>query len=225
MLRRRRTSPEADVGVLRRPTADRVLPVAGYVLLSLACYLVLLAVLSAPVHGTLNPFAATRNMVSYAGGLKSPEGPVGIASYPWEWLLNQTPINYFTVNTDVSAGGKLIVSHPVVAFQGLMNPFVIFLALPALALSGWLAWHERDRVAALAVAWFVATFMPFLVMSVLLQRTEYLYYMVVIVPAVYLAVARLFSRRFLPRAALIGYAVALAYGFYALYPFRNLGPH
>jgi hypothetical protein len=178
--------------------------------------------MDAAMHApTVNPLAHTRDMISYAGGLKSIGGPVGIASYPWEWLLNQTPINYFTVNTDVYSGSKLVVSHPVVAFQGLMNPFIIFLALPATGLSVWLMWRERDRLATLAVAWIAATYLPFVVLAAVFQRTEYLYYMVVIVPGLYIAVARMFSRRFLPRAALIGYACALGYGFWSLYPFRT----
>jgi predicted membrane-bound dolichyl-phosphate-mannose-protein mannosyltransferase len=194
---------------------------AVYAGVSIVAYVAVLAVLDGAMHAGTNPLQHTRDMISYAGDLKSVGGPTGIASYPWEWLLNQAPINYFTVNTDVYAGGKLIVSHPVVAFQGSMNPFIIFLALPAFALAVRLVGRERDRTSALAVAWILGTLVPFVVMAVFLQRTEYLYYMVVVLPGIYLAVARLFSRRFLPRSALVGYVCALGYGFWSLYPFRT----
>jgi hypothetical protein len=198
---------------------------AGYVVVSAASYIALLGIMDLGMHASTNPIAHTRDMISYAGGLKSVGGPIGIASYPWEWLLNQTPINYYTVATDVKSGGKLIATHPVVAFQGVMNPFIVFLALPAFALCVWLLWRERDRIAALAVAWTVGTFVPFVLLAVFAERTEYLYYMVVIVPGLYLAVARMFSRRFLPGAALVGYVCALGYGFWSLYPFRTFSGH
>jgi predicted membrane-bound dolichyl-phosphate-mannose-protein mannosyltransferase len=221
LLRVAPDSEDADIAVLQRARLDRAKRFVGFAVLSVGFYLATLLAIDGPMHAGLNPLRHTGDMISYAGGLKSAGGPVGIASYPWEWLLNQTPINYFTVNTDVYEGSRLIVSHPVVAFQGLMNPFIIFLALPAFALAVRVAGRDLDRPSALAVAWILGTFLPFVVMAVFLQRTEYLYYMVVILPGVYLAVARLFSRRFLPRAALIGYVCALGYGFWSLYPFRT----
>ena len=53
------------------------------------------------------------------------------------------------------------------------------------------------------------------------NRISYLYYMVIVLPAVYLAVARLLSHRTLPRAVLAGYVCILGYWFEALYPFRT----
>jgi dolichyl-phosphate-mannose-protein mannosyltransferase len=225
MLRVRPDAAEADIGALRLALRARLVRLVKFVPVSLLCYLVALLAADAAVHGPLNPLLHTRDMITYGGGLKSPDGPEGIASYPWQWLLNQVPINYFTVNTDVYSGSKLVVSHPVVAFQGVMNPFIIFLALPALGLAVWLAWHERDRLSALVVAWIAGTFLPFVVLAAFFQRTEYLYYMVVIVPGIYLAVARLFSRRFLPPAATLGWVCAVGYGFWSLYPFRTWSGH
>jgi dolichyl-phosphate-mannose-protein mannosyltransferase len=218
-------SPLADIGMLRASAGARFARLGGFVVVSVMAYLVALTAMDAPLHGPLNPLQHTRDMVSYGSGLKSPNGPEGIASYPWQWLLNQETINYYSVNTNVFSGGKQIATHPVVAFQGLMNPFIIFLALPGIAVAVWLAWRERDRLSALAVAWFAGTFLPFVVLAVFDQRTEYLYYMVVILPAVYIAVARLFSRRFLPSAATIGWVCALGYGFWSLYPFRTWTGH
>jgi dolichyl-phosphate-mannose-protein mannosyltransferase len=169
-----------------------------------------------------NFFVHTRFMLCYATKLTSPNGPVGIASYPWQWLINQGSINYFTTSVSVSSGGKVIASHTVVAFRGEMNPAIILLALPALAIAVDTAIRYREDLSVLAVAWFAATYLPFLEVSLVQHRTSYLYYMVVVLPAVYIAVAQMLSRRWLPRAVLFGYIPILGYEFLALYPFRTL---
>ena len=151
-----------------------------------------------------NPLVHTRAMFDYAAKLTNPHGPEGIASYPWQWLLNQEPINYYTVNTNVLSDGKVVATHPVVAFQGLMNPAIILLTLPALFLSIHTARRDRDDLSILAAAWFLGTYLPFVVAGAPLggfgNRISYLYYMVIVLPAVYLGVARLLSHRALPRA-------------------------
>jgi dolichyl-phosphate-mannose-protein mannosyltransferase len=225
MLRVHPDSPLADIGMLRRTVGTRFARMGGFVAVSVLVYSVALLVMDMPLHGGSNPFQHTRDMISYGGGLRSANGPEGIASYPWQWLLNEVPINYYSVNTDISSGGKVIASHPIVAFQGLMNPFVILLALPAFGLAVHLWWRERDRLSALALAWMLGTWLPFVGLAVVDQRTEYLYYMVVVLPGIYLAVARLFSRRFLPPAATLGWVGALGYGFWSLYPFRTWTGH
>ena len=175
--------------------------------------------------GFHNPITHTVFMVCYAGRLTSPGGPAGIASYPWQWLLNQSPINYFTVSNNVFSGGKQVATHVVISFQGAMNPAIVFLALPALAVAVRCWWRERDRCSLLTVAWFVGTFVPFVLAAAPLgsigNRTSYLYYMVIVVPAVYVSVGKLFSRRWLPGAAVIGYAVIVGYWFVTLYPLRT----
>jgi dolichyl-phosphate-mannose-protein mannosyltransferase len=173
-----------------------------------------------------NPLVHTRAMLDYAAKLTNPHGPEGIASYPWQWLLNEEPINYYAVNTNVMSGGKVIATHPVVAFQGLMNPAIIVLALPALLLAGHTAWrHRGDDLSLLTVAWFLGTWLPFVAGAAPLgsygNRITYLYYMVIVLPAVYLAVARLVAHPALPRAVLAGYVCILGYWFEALYPFRT----
>jgi hypothetical protein len=45
--------------------------------------------------------------------------------------------------------------------------------------------------------------------------------MVVVMPAVYVGVAQLFSRQWLPAAALLGYMAILGYWFVTLYPFQT----
>ncbi len=64
--------------------------------------------------------------------------------------------------------------------------------------------------------------MPFALESALSGRISYIYYMVVVMPGVYLVTARLFSPKRMPAAATLGWAVALVYGFLHLYPLRTL---
>ena len=176
---------------------------------------------SCPGSGTTysNSFVHTAYMLCYARKLTSPNGPVGIASYPWQWLIDLEPINYYTVNVTVGSGMDKVV-HPQVAFQGLINPAIILLAVPAFSLAVADTFRRRDPVAILVVAWTLGTYLPFVYESAFEQRTSYLYYMVVVLPAVYLGVARLLSRR-LPASVLIGYVAILGYLFWWLYPFRT----
>jgi predicted membrane-bound dolichyl-phosphate-mannose-protein mannosyltransferase len=210
---------------LRRRAVERLAPLATCAAVAMLVYLGVLYGLDHFWSAYHNPLVHTRAMFDYAAKLTSPHGPEGIASYPWQWLLNQEPINYYTVNTNVLSDGKVTATHPVVAFQGLMNPAIILLTLPALFLAVHTARRDRDDLSLLAVAWFLGTFIPFVVAAAPLgsfgNRISYLYYMVIVLPAVYLAVARLLSHPSLPRAVLAGYACILGYWFEALYPFRT----
>lgn len=147
-------------------------------------------------------FAEIRHIISYAASQTSPRGPAGIASYPWGWLVDYKPIVYLNINPARPAPGLYHV-HPAVHFLGLISPPILLLALPALALAALrlAAWSRGPAVMpsppgaaapelpAIAVAWFAGTYLPFVVLSLLLARTTYLYYMVVVMPGMYLATA------------------------------------
>jgi dolichyl-phosphate-mannose-protein mannosyltransferase len=179
--------------------------------------------------GFHNPIEHTNFMLCYAGKLTSPNGPTGIASYPWQWLLNQTTIDYYKVATTVTANGATIATIPIIWFQGAMNPAIILLALPALGLAIRTAWVQRDTFSMLCVVWFLGTFLPFVVAAAPLgkygNRDSYIYYMVIVLPAAYAAVAAFFSRRWLPIAALLGYVAIVGFWFVQLYPFRTWSGH
>jgi len=221
---------------------ERVWPLLTTAGIGLVGYLTLLFALDlivAPIGGPgtcatvpsgfHNPISHTNFMLCYAGKLTSPNGPTGIASYPWQWLLNQVPINYFTLANNVLVNGKVSATNNVVTFMGEMNPAIVFLALPALGLAIHSAWTRRDTFSTLCVAWFLATFVPFVVGAAPLgtygNRTSYLYYMVIVMPVICAAVAQLFSRRWLPGAAVFGYVAILGYWFVTLYPFRTWSGH
>ncbi len=169
-----------------------------------------------------NPFAHLAHMYDYAQLLKAKPGETGIASDPLAWLLNEKPINYLRVAVSTSAGGKVVSTHDTYRFEGVMNPFIIFLAIPALCAALAAAWKTGERLAALGACWCLGTFLPYLVGSAVSDRISYLYYMVTVMPGVYLITARFFGSKWMPKAATVGWAIALIYGFVHLYPIRTL---
>jgi hypothetical protein len=169
-----------------------------------------------------NPFSHLAHMYEYAQLLKSKPGETGIASDPLAWLLNEKAINYARVAVSTSVGGKVLATHDTFRFEGVMNPFIIFLAIPALCAALAAAWKTGERVAALGACWCLGTYLPFLFGSTVSGRISYLYYMVTVMPGVYLVTTRFFASRRMPRAATVGWAIALIYGFVHLYPIRTL---
>jgi hypothetical protein len=155
------------------------------------------------VHG--GPFGHIAHMLSYAASQSSPHGPQGIASYPWTWIVDIKPIVYLNINPAKPTPG-LIGIQPAVHFLGMISPSILALALPSLALAGWAIvgrrWGSRripaivpapyaGELPALGVAWFLGAFLPFAVLSLVFSRTSYLYYMVIVMPGLYLTIAYL----------------------------------
>jgi predicted membrane-bound dolichyl-phosphate-mannose-protein mannosyltransferase len=222
-----------------RERAVPLLTAAGVGVVTYLALLFGLDLIAAPIGGAgscatvpsgfHNPIEHTNFMLCYAGKLTSPSGPTGIASYPWQWLLNQTPIDYLKVANNVTVNGKVTSTMNVVWFLGEMNPAIIVLAVPGLGLAIHTAWTRRDTVSTLCVVWFLATFVPFVVAAAPFgtygNRTSYIYYMVIVMPAICVMVAQFWSRQWLPRAALLGYVAILGYWFVTLYPFRTWSGH
>jgi 4-amino-4-deoxy-L-arabinose transferase-like glycosyltransferase len=178
-----------------------------------------------PVAGTLitgGPFAHLAHMFSYAAAQSSPHGPRGIASYPWEWLVDYKPIVYLNIDPASPAPG-LSGIHPAAHFLGVISPPMMLLALPALALA---AVRLRTREAAasdcLGLAWFLGTFLPFAFLSLVLSRTSYLYYMVIVMPGLYLLIARLIERLRSWRWAILAWALSVVAAAIVMYPFTPL---
>lgn len=188
------------------------------------CYIGLLAFLDARYTAFADPVAHSRFMLGYSSNLPDrPTARPGFAnaptSQPWQWLVNEVPIRYYADRPDQAPSGRSSRDGGVL-FLGRMNPWIIFLAVPALAVAGRDLVRRRDSVALLAVAWPVGTFIPLLVINAD-RGISYIFYMLVVLPGVMVGIARAFSAVRLPRAASVGYAVAVLYGFWTLYPFRT----
>jgi len=170
-------------------------------------------------------FGHIGHMLSYAAQQTSPHGPRGIASYPWGWLVDYKPIVYLNVNPARPAPGLTDV-HPAVHFLGLISPPLLLLALPALGIACWTVTTRRaapeTELPLVAVAWFAGTFLPFVLLSLIWSRTSYLYYMVIVMPGLYAAVAWLLPRvtRW-PRLTVL-WAVSVLVAAVVAYPFTPL---
>jgi hypothetical protein len=168
-----------------------------------------------PVHHLVHMF-------SYAADQTSPHGPRGIASYPWDWLVDYKPIVYLNINPAHPSTGLRGI-HPAVHFLGMISPPIMLLALPGLLLAGWRLVRRvpsaRCDVPVLGLAWFVATFGPFVALSLF---WSYLYYMVVVMPGIYLVVGDLVFRWRYRRKLVGAWIVAVLAAAIVMYPFTPI---
>jgi predicted membrane-bound dolichyl-phosphate-mannose-protein mannosyltransferase len=170
-------------------------------------------------------FRHVQHILSYAAHQSSPHGPQGIASYPWQWLVDYKSITYLNINPSRPASGLARI-HPAAHFLGVISPPILASGLLGLVVAA-LALARRRRavqsadVAILGLAWFAGTFVPFELLSVIWSRTSYLYYMVIVMPGLYLAAADVISRlRGRWRVAGVWtLSVAVAVAIVIMYPF------
>ncbi|HEX4670913.1 MAG TPA: hypothetical protein VH279_01530, partial [Solirubrobacteraceae bacterium] len=181
-------------------------------------------------------------MLDYGANQTSPHGPQGIASYPWGWLVDIKPILYLNINPARPVPGLLHV-HPAAHFLGMINPAILLVGLPGLATAAWrvLAGGTRLRrprgrlphpqgpgkaaagdVELLGLAWFAGTFTPFVLLSLIDDRTSYLYYMVIVMPGIYVCAAQLVARIRPPPRWIWAWAVTIAIAVVVMYPFTPL---
>ena len=115
----------------------------------------------------------------------------------------------------------------------MISPPILLLALPGLllvALGMARSLPRRVRrvaphpspVATVGLAWFIGTFVPFELLSLFWQRTSYLYYMVIVMPGIYLVVADLIARSGVSRRAIAVWAFTVVVAAVLMYPFTPL---
>ena len=175
-------------------------------------------------HRTITggPLTHTLHMLRFAAQQTGSDGPNGVASYPWQWLADYKPIVYSDIGL-VNPVNRRLIATPPAHFLGFISPPILLFALPALALALWSVRRRDARpTELLGSAWLVGTFAPFALLSLLARRTSYLYYMVVVMPGVYLLVASVFARPAVPRWARLGWIAAVAAAAITLYPFTPL---
>jgi hypothetical protein len=148
-------------------------------------------------------------------------------SAPWEWMANRKAISYYkspSSHGEVRSWSQFgLWTSDAIHFNTLMNPAIIFLAIPALGYTSFLAWRRRKGSWLLPLAWFLATFGCFSAIYQLRPTAAgHIYYMVVVMPAVYLAVAELFSSPALAKLRPYYAAVVIA-AFMMYFPFKTWG--
>ena len=211
----------------------RLVRLAGCVVASAVAFLVMLQVMGwiaapySPQTGKLVPggaFGHVAHMLSYAANQTSPHGPRGIASYPWDWLLDIKSITYLRINPGRPTAALNQV-EPAVHFIGLISPPILLLAIPALLYAGVGVARRRrsaDEVGVVGLAWFLGTYLPFVAASLIESRTSYLYYMVIVMPGIYLAVANLIARIGPRRKIVWVWMACVLAAAVVLYPFTPL---
>jgi dolichyl-phosphate-mannose--protein O-mannosyl transferase len=181
---------------------------------------------------TGGPFAHIWHIVTYAESLTAPQGATGIASYPWQWLFDKGAITYLGVSAPLPGHAAGIT--PVCRFLGEISPPIIALTIPALLLClsrmvrlpRRLAARspEELQLALLAFTWFLGTWGPYQLQSGIEHRISYLYYMLSVMPGIYLALAVLASQlwrthRVWARAITGAWVISVALFAVLMYPF------
>lgn len=149
-------------------------------------------------------------------------------SSPWEWLVNQKGISYYREPTgrgEVRSWSQLgLWTSDAIHFQALVNPVILALAIPGLGFTSWLAWRRRRGGEMLPAAWFLAVFSLFLAIYYIRPTSAgHIYYMLVVMPAVYLAVAQTFSQAALAVKLRPWFAAGVLGAFLMYYPFKTWG--
>jgi dolichyl-phosphate-mannose-protein mannosyltransferase len=176
---------------------------------------ILLLVLDRFASGS-DPFSHIQYIYQYTLALVRPI-PTGIESQPLDWLLNQVPIPYLGVS--VSSGG---VTYQTIAFSGIMNPFIIYSTIPAMAYALYRYDQRNSQLALFLLCWFAATYFPFFPLSYLAHRISYIFYFQNTVPAVAGGIALMFSNKHVPRSAVIVYVLLVLVGFAYYFPFKQI---
>ncbi len=183
---------------------------------------------------TGGPFDQLAHIVSYAAHQTSPKGPSGIASYPWAWLIDLKPITYLRINPSLPGHG-LYAIHPVSKFLGMISPPILLVGMLGLLFSSYRLVSPRRMVRAarmpwdselplFAVTWFIGTWAPFALASLIDKRSTYLFYMVIVMPGIYVGGTYLLSalwrlRLAWARVVVVICALLVAAGVVLMYPF------
>jgi predicted membrane-bound dolichyl-phosphate-mannose-protein mannosyltransferase len=175
------------------------------------------------------PVGEVEHILSYAAHQTSPHGPQGIASYPWAWLVDSKPITYLRINpTRPTAALNQI--GPAVHFLGLISPPILLLAIPGVIYAAFGVFGPRrgrlrrraDDVGLVGLAWFLGTYLPFVALSLIESRTSYLYYMVIVMPGIYIVVADLIAGIGARRKIALFWMACVVAAAVVLYPFTPL---
>ncbi len=187
-----------------------------------------LAILDSRYSSYKSPIDHLSHMVDYGAALtKNPGAPTSagsaIDSAPWQWLANDGQISYFRTVVNVTSGDTDVSSRATIDFRGALNPaFAGGVIVVAFAAAWWLARRRKSRLAAWALAWAAANYLPYIALAIVSRRIMYFYYFLPVVPAITIAVALLLARTRLPRIATWAYLAATVAGFIAYFPFRQI---
>jgi dolichyl-phosphate-mannose--protein O-mannosyl transferase len=186
--------------------------ITKYVLVYLGFALVLLTFMDRFWTSFTNPF---QHLAMMLGIELNPPIPVNlqIASYPWQWLLDQVQINYFSL----SGGGQMI------RFWGVINPVILVLFIPSTVYALARVVRGMNRLCLFAVCWTITTYFSNYLL-VVLHRVTFLFYFLPTIPSACMAIGAMFFDQGIPsrlRTVLgAAYCILVLVGFFYYFPFR-----
>ncbi len=205
-----------------RLTWAHLVPIAGLVGAYALVGLAVLWLLDLRFTNYPTPLDHVSRMLSYGLALQSGFSPSGITSAPWEWLVNGGQFDYLKTAVNTLVNGEITGSRTIVQFRALMNPVLIGSASLAVLLGGWLAWKRNNALAAWAVLWIAANYLPYWALVVFAHRITYFFYVLPSVPALAILAAIFLTESRLPSFVRWGYVAAALIAFLAYFPFRQV---
>lgn len=166
------------------------------------------------------PWAHLRAMLNY--GFEIRGITVNNQSRPWRWLVNEVQMPYFDVVKNLTANGRNVGTRHLILFKGAMNPVLIGAAPLAISYVAWRAWRFRETLSIWVLVWVATTYLVYYPLVLFADRTTYLFYILLTIPALAVATAQLLRQAALPRVVTWGYLMALLVGFGLYYPFRGV---
>jgi len=182
-----------------------------------------LSFLLTPIITNFNSPIDHLNYISnYVSALVREGGPVGIESYPWQWILNQVQIPYLKVDGEVFAGEKSLGKVTLIHFNGAMNPAIIHLA--PLALTYTLLEYLKGKKDSylFLLLWFSLTYLPYFPLSLFAHRIMYIFYFLSTLPSLVLSLTLTFTDDRIPKYLAYAYLFSVLLGFISLFPFKSI---
>jgi predicted membrane-bound dolichyl-phosphate-mannose-protein mannosyltransferase len=146
-------------------------------------------------------------------------GAGGISSQPLQWLMNQVQIPYLQIGLQIGS-----TSISPIAFWGGMNPFIIYMTIPAIAYAAYRYAARNSQIALFLLCWFAMTYLPYFPLAYLYNRISYIFYFQNTVPAVAGSIALILDNDRLPRTPVILYLLLVLVGFSWYFPFKKIPP-
>jgi predicted membrane-bound dolichyl-phosphate-mannose-protein mannosyltransferase len=116
-------------------------------------------------------------MIGHAGLLTFSDGNILAASRPWDWLMNR---------------GVIIYSHDP-QYIAIVSPTISAAIIPTVTYMLYKA-VKRNRAALFSLIWFVCTYFPWVIISLVSDRLTYIYYLFPVVGAICIGLGLLVSQ-------------------------------
>jgi predicted membrane-bound dolichyl-phosphate-mannose-protein mannosyltransferase len=168
-----------------------------------------------------SPLDHLAKLFGYGIALQGGPSPSGIASNPWDWLVNGGQFDYLRVAVNSLSNGQVVASRATVEFRALLNPVLIGSAALIVPFAVVAARNVKSQLARWSIVWMAANYLPFVGLALVSHRISYLYYILPTIPGLAVAAAILLARSGLPRLVTLSYLGASAVAFAAYFPFRE----